>query len=288
MRKLLLSFIVLFFGTLACYAQNVYDISVAQQGNKIAVSYSIDKAAGHIELTVSLDGGMSFSTPLQAVYGDVYNVQPGRRTIVWHVLEEWEKLEGDNIVFQVGAENLDYVDLGLSVKWAKCNLGAYRPEEYGRHFAWGDLSGQIWNGSNWSNGEFSDSPTYELDQYGNLKREYDAAFVTLGGPWRMPTRAEWNELFDNCTSSWTSNFNGTGVAGRIFVSKKPGYAGKFIFLPAAGNGYKFEYQHVASSGYYWSSTFFSSYAWYRFFYSDTSNTDYCSRYYGFSIRPVRN
>lgn len=68
----------------------------------------------------------------------------------------------------------DCVDLGLSVKWATCNIGASKPEEYGRYFAWGDVVGQTWNGSKWSGGGFSTYPIYELDSNDNLKPEYDA------------------------------------------------------------------------------------------------------------------
>jgi len=83
--------------------------------------------------------------------------------------------------------------------------------------------GQTWDGSSCSGEGFSTYPTYEVDSNNNLKPEYDVAHVNLGSSWRMLTKAEQQELIDNCTCTWTSNYNGTGVSGRIFTSKKSGY-----------------------------------------------------------------
>jgi len=180
------------------------------------------------------------------------------------------------------------VDLGLSVKWATCNLGADSPEEYGRYFAWGDVVGQTWNGSSWSGGGFYNYPSYQLDANNNLKPEYDAAHVNLGGSWRMPTYSEFQELINNCTCTWTSNYNGTGVAGRIFTSKKTGYTDKFLFLPAAGYGDGTNLRGAGSCGSYWSSTSYSDYdAWSLSFDSGNVFTySYYYRYCGRSVRPV--
>lgn len=177
------------------------------------------------------------------------------------------------------------IELGLSVLWATCNIGASKSEEYGRYFAWGDVAGQTWNGSSWSGGGFSAYPTYELDSNNNLKPAYDAAHVLLGGTWRMPTLAEQQELIDNCTYTWTT-FN--GVNGILFTSKKEGYTDKSIFLPAAGDGQGGDLYVAGFYGYYWSSTssYDIRYAMYFRFNSDYICTDYNYRYYGQSIRPV--
>jgi len=180
------------------------------------------------------------------------------------------------------------VDLGLSVKWATCNLGASKPEEYGRYFAWGDVVGQTWDGSKWSGSDFETFPSYKLDAFGNLKSEYDAAHVILGGKWRMPTKIEQQELISYCTCTWTSNYNSTGVAGMIFTSQKDGYTDKSIFLPAAGYGAYSSFYDAGSCGLYWFSTFRGgSYAWSldfsSYYVGPGSNSD---RFIGLSIRPV--
>lgn len=179
------------------------------------------------------------------------------------------------------------VDLGLSVKWATCNIGATKPEEYGRYFAWGDVTGQTWNGSSWSGDGFSTYPTYEVDANNNLKPAYDAAHVILGGNWRMPTKTELQELIDNCTCTWTSNYNGTGVAGRIFTSKKTGYTDKSIFLPATGFGSDNSLSYVGYYSYHWSSTFDKDTdAWSLYFSSNDIETCCSMRYCGLAVRPV--
>jgi len=179
------------------------------------------------------------------------------------------------------------VDLGLSVLWASCNIGAESPKDYGRYFAWGDVTGQTRNGSSWSGGGFSTYPKYELDSNNNLKPEYDAAHINFGGSWRMPTHDEQQELIDNCTSTWTSNYESTGVAGRIFTSNIEGYTDKSIFLPAAGYGDGSSLYDAGSFGGYWSGTFHSgNNAWSLRFYSNNVDAFNYNRCYGFSVRPV--
>jgi len=181
--------------------------------------------------------------------------------------------------------SLEMVDLGLSVKWASCNVGATKPEEYGTYFAWGDVTGQTWDGSKWSGAGFSTAPKYEVDANGNLKPEYDAAHVNLGGDWRMPTKEEQQALIDNCTSTWVINYNGTGVAGRVFTSK---INGNSIFMPAGGYGYGENIiTRVNNCGFYWSSTFgHDDFALRLRFYQDSLFIDDGYRESGRSIRAV--
>ena len=65
-----------------------------------------------------------------------------------------------------------------------------------------------------------------------LEPEDDVAHVKWGGGWRMPTKAEFNELMDNCTWTWSTM---NGVNGYFITSNKSGYTDRFIFLPAAGD-----------------------------------------------------
>lgn len=152
----------------------------------------------------------------------------------------------------------EYVDLGLSVKWATCNLGANSPEEYGDYFAWGETapkSDDSWTTYKWCEGTDSTLTKYNINSdYGivddrtRLEMEDDAACANWGEKWRMPTDAEWSELMDNCISMWTIQ---NGVLGRKFVSKKNGNS---IFLPTAGRWYEGSLVDARSHGYYWSST----------------------------------
>lgn len=203
----------------------------------------------------------------------------------------------------------EYVDLGLSVKWATCNLGATKPEEYGLYYQWGDTqgysSGKYFGWSDgignvtykWCNGSENSLTKYNTKSlYGTvdnktvLDMEDDAARVALGGNWRMPTDAEWTELRNNCTWTWISNYNGTGVAGMIVASKKSGYTNKSIFLPAAGcrsgDGLL---SHAGSGGYYCSSSLCTDgpyYAWLVSFDSGNVSKSLGYRYLGQSVRPV--
>lgn len=186
------------------------------------------------------------------------------------------------------------VDLGLSVKWATCNIGAEKPEDYGDYFAWGETSPKskydwetykLCNGSSITMTKYctsSDSDYGIVDNKTTLDLSDDAAHVNWGGSWRMPTRAEQDELCNNCTWAWTTM---NGVNGYKVTSKKNG---NFIFLPAAGIRYDSALNFVGSDGYYWSSSLYTgSYlAYYLFFGSGNVNWDYNYRCYGLSVRPV--
>jgi len=163
------------------------------------------------------------------------------------------------------------IDLGLSVKWASFNLGATKPEENGDYFAWGETvpkekynsSTYKWcDNSNDAVTKYNSNSLYgtvdDKTEFKDYGYEDDAVRNALGGGWRTPTDAEWTELINNCTWVWTSNYNGTGVAGRIVTSNKTDYTDKSIFLPAAGYRWGTNLNRVGTYGYYWSSTVFSN------------------------------
>jgi len=182
----------------------------------------------------------------------------------------------------------EMIDLGLSVKWASFNIGAAKPEDSGLFFAWADIAGQSWDGSSWSGGGFGNLLTYMVDNKGNLKPEYDAAYNLLGDNWRMPTKEEQEELINNCTREWTANYNNTGIAGSVFTSKKAGFTNKSIFLPAAGGGGRDGLYYARTTGYYWSSTVGTiNNSWYLVFYSSINVEEEMNlRSNGLPIRPV--
>lgn len=194
------------------------------------------------------------------------------------------------------------VDLGLSVYWATRNLSANglcpNPEDYGDYFAWGETAPK--DNFDWSTYKLCNGSSSTLTRYNTAdgKTEFldygyedDAARMVLGGKWRIPTDAEWTELRKNCTWTWTDNYNGTGVAGRIATSKVEGYTDKSIFLPAAGNRRNSSLYSVGISGRYWSSTSNTEYlgrAFYVGFSSESVSRDQYGalRSYGQSVRPV--
>ena len=192
---------------------------------------------------------------------------------------------GEEVTFTtlVDANGREYVDLGLSVKWATCNIGANTPEEYGDYFAWGETSTkETYTEDNCPTDGLSKSELQSqgyIDGEGNLTAQYDAATANWGGSWRMPTKAEYNELLNNCTWTLTTQ---NGVKGY----KVKGPSGASIFLPAAGNRYGSSLYSAGSYGYCWSSTPYDDSAYYLDFYSVNHGMNFSSRYYGQSVRPV--
>ena len=127
-----------------------------------------------------------------------------------------------------------------------------------------------------------------VDNKTSLDTEDDAATQIMGGDWRMPTATEFQELYDNTTNEWITNFNGTGVNGIKFTSKTNG---KSIFFPASGDASGTEVYHRGTNGKYWSSSLHpsrSSYGLHLNFNSGAIYPQYDNyRYFGFCVRGVR-
>ena len=188
----------------------------------------------------------------------------------------------------------EYVDLGLSVKWASCNVGATAPEDYGNYYAWGEVLPKpdySWATYKYSNGTYNSMTKYctksshgTVDNKTTLEAMDDAATYNWGGSWRMPTNAEWTELREQCTWTWTSR---NGVDGYEVKSKTNGNS---IFLPAAGYRSYADLGGAGSNGIYWSSSLDESdpyLARYVLFYSGyvpMKNIE--CRNCGLSVRPV--
>ncbi len=176
------------------------------------------------------------------------------------------------------------VDLGLSIDWASCNLGASAPEQYGAYYSWGETATKSvfsWNTYRYGN---SDALTKYNKSDGNrtLAPENDAASAAWGGTWRMPTKAECAELLDKCTWTWS---NRSGVNGYIVT----GPSGNTIFLPASGQREGSEASDVGSWGCYWSATLNHRsilVAESLSFDQGLSSVEVASRIVGQAIRPV--
>ena len=134
----------------------------------------------------------------------------------------------------------EWVDLGLSVLWATCNVGASSPSDYGNYYAWGETDTK-------SSYTEENSKTYSVDLpdiSGNPK--YDAATANWGSGWRMPTKAEFEELVDKCDLEWTIQDGRRGL-------RVTGLNGNSVFLPAAGRRNEI-YYGVGKGCEYWGST----------------------------------
>ncbi|MBQ2591332.1 MAG: hypothetical protein II569_06335 [Paludibacteraceae bacterium] len=185
-----------------------------------------------------------------------------------------------------GSENgHEWVDLGLpsGTKWATCNIGATKPEEFGNYYAWGEVTPKdVYNWSTYKYGSNDDQLTrYNTDsRYGRngfadgktvLELEDDAAHFNWGGKWRMPTQDQQYELYEQCYWVWTESYDGSGVKGYIVYKAKAeadkgvtvfkdipplssySLSDAHIFLPAAG--YRRDGDLYAGSlGFYWSSS----------------------------------
>ena len=184
------------------------------------------------------------------------------------------------------------VDLGLSVLWANCNVGAESPEEYGGYYAWGETEEKTyysWKTYKWCNGNYGSLTKYctyssygRVDNKTTLDPEDDVAHVQWGGNWRMPTNAERDELRTECDWEWTSV---NGVSGYLIT----GPSGNSIFLPAAGyrDGGVVDYR--GARGYYWSATLYSlgsDCAYYLNFLDDRYGGGGRYRDFGHTVRPV--
>ena len=198
------------------------------------------------------------------------------------------------------------VDLGLSVNWATCNLGASKPEEYGGYYQWAGTEDVTSTGIflDWSNCPYHTGSNYlrgwtkyipnsvswsywsgtgDPDNRLRLEKSDDVAHIKLGGKWRIPTYGELYELRENCTSEWTTL---NGVNGIKFTSKKNGNS---IFLPAAGCRRGDYSDRVGANCSYWASDLNEMHPYYGagiLFFSNGFSSYSDDRYVGRSVRPV--
>lgn len=217
-----------------------------------------------------------------------------------------------------------FVDMGLAsgVKWATRDIDLSKPSGFAdtpftyqkSFFSWGNIDGHNPVGNSFSGvynwgGINAAEPWYDGQVYGNTKgatltgnipvgEEFDAARANLGGTKRMPTSAEFKELFDGCiyidadgvevdTTKTDKRVTVNGVVGLYLQSVANGNR---LFFSASGNGAGSSWNNRGSDGYYWSSSFGSArYARYLSFSSGGVNPQgYSNRYYGFAVRAVQD
>lgn len=170
-----------------------------------------------------------------------------------------------------------YVDLGLTVKWATCNVGASNPSDCGSYYAWGETNAK-------STYTQSNSVTYNKNINNIEGTQYDASTKNWGAEWRMPTYTECKELIDKCTWQWGTLHGYKGF-------KITGPNGNSIFLPASGCRSEDSIQYDQYWGRYWTSSsplvgIAQENSIDLQFYIDGKNTGATDRSAGLTIRPV--
>ncbi len=189
----------------------------------------------------------------------------------------------DSVVFD--ADNTFYptaVDLGLSVKWASCNLGAEQPQEFGNYYSWGETEPKA---------DYSKTTYFDLEyKYATEnndtcfagKAQYDAASAAWGNGWRTPTNLELKELIDKC--KWKSiRYKGTNGY------KVTGPNGNQIFIPAAGEMTGKSCYSAQTNGYYMSASQSKEYdepSYQLYFSTSDIEVTLNYKYVGRTVRPV--
>jgi len=195
----------------------------------------------------------------------------------------------------------EIIDLGLSVNWASFNVGADFPADYGDYYAWGEIEPKkeySWSTYKWCNGSDNTLTKYNsssefgaVDNKTTLDLDDDVAHVKWGDNWRMPTKAEQEELINNCTRTWYSSDNTefNGVSGCKITSNIEGYTDRFIFIPATGQFHETSLYFDGDRCRSWSGSLNeSSHAWGLRY----SHVGFCglrsnTRDTGLPVRPVR-
>ena len=180
----------------------------------------------------------------ETVYAYSYNYRGDDRRLGMPIRPIYDS-SMDNIVLTEG----EFIDMGVSVEWARCNMGTSYPEEIGSYYAWGETSPK--SSFTWESYRFGTSANLsKYNDQDNLKvldREDDVVYRRYGGNHRMPTIGEWEELLNNCSVQEVKIRN---RKGHLLTSK---INGNTLFIPYSG--YKQESQlHDGVRLRYWSSS----------------------------------
>ena len=224
------------------------------------------------------------------------------------LIDEFSGSSGEGAKFNPLPESNDdpyngyeYVDLGLpsGTLWAKCNVGGNSESDYGLYFAWGEVEGynssqvgyeanqRPFDGSDYKWGKGNSITKYKpgLDNLTTLLPEDDAASVNMGGSWHMPSKEQFEELYNSSytTTTWTMV---NSIEGILITSKTNNNT---LFLPTSGFCCWGFVNVVGSYGYCWSSSLDEDpeFAWSLEFSSDNADvTSDSLRHYGHTVRGV--
>jgi uncharacterized protein (TIGR02145 family) len=194
----------------------------------------------------------------------------------WHAKDAEAQASIAQVASAIGYDaDYEFVDLGLpsGTLWAKCNVGATTETGYGNYYMYGKGATQYVNG---------DTPYAGTEN--PLAAAADTATQVMGDGWHMPTQAQVQELFDNTTSTWETNFNGSGVNGRKYTAAN----GNYIFIPAAGYYYNGSKSSENTACGNWTSSPAQQNGEARFLYANANNQGFGNDAYksGRSVRGV--
>lgn len=245
--------------------------------------------------TLTFSEGLALTSVAQTVYFPITAASTSGFTLKFYdnsATPEFimEKTTSNNIAVgsiygcpELEMKDYEYVDLGLSVLWATCNVGAENPQDFGDYFAWGETqpyysskSPIAWEKSDKGDGYWWTSycggsyyfTEWSPEPYDNyvLKSGYDAATANWGGKWRMPTASEINKLIEETSCTYTENYKETGVRGFVIWNPEThdkdeyGFYVPHVFFPITGHYWYTDLIDVPNDNsdvtwvYYWSSS----------------------------------
>lgn len=195
----------------------------------------------------------------------------------------------------------DYVEIG-GVKWATMNIGANSVTDYGLYFQWGDTQGytadQVGSGEgkkyfSWDDYKWTEDGGSTFTKYNStdgkvvLESSDDAVTAAWGGNWRTPTKEEFDALISATTNVWVTNYQGSGINGRLFTDETD--SSKTLFFPACGKCECGSFDSVGGYGCYWSSSFsiyFADYSRSMNFTNGSMDMYISQRDWGYGVRGV--
>lgn len=177
----------------------------------------------------------------------------------------------------------EYVDLGLpsGTLWATMNVGATTETEYGNYYRYGTGAATY---------QETDSQSVYNGAEDTLPANVDTASTAWGGDWYTPTKEQCQELIDNTTIEWVTNYQDSGVNGATFTAN-----GQTLFIPAAGYYPGNDLSNVGEYGYVWSSNCDNNQEQRNIYVvltshniTDVANILRLNRNSGYSVRPVKD
>ena len=310
--------------TSSTYTINLTNVATTEKDQVVTV-YAIvapaNLSTSHITVTVH---GAGQATYVQTVPGKNFEARRAYNIAV-ETFPSGTNASGEDVSWEEPVDPYnghDYVDLGLpsGTKWATCNVGAYKPQDYGSYYAWGEIYAS--SPYSWANyltsfggslSSYIDCGTekdplasYVISPYPSITgTQYDVAHVKWGGIWGMPTQKQLAELIKNCYWCWTSDYTGAPYVKYkgyiVYKAKAESDKGKYSFNnPSLSAEYSVSDTHIFlpdagcysgtsrfGTGCYWcSESLFGDHAQVLYFNQSAIKNDYEYRCYGASIRPV--